>query len=263
MSSYLGRHAELYDLLYEDKPYAEEAGFVHSRLSRYGAPGRRLLELACGTGSHALNFERLGYSVVATDYSKDMLDVATRKGREASSSVRFEYGDMTALDLGAGRFDAAVCLFDAIGYVRTNEALGRVFSGVARHLRPNGLFVFEFWHAAAMLRGYDPVRVRRWETPAGEVLRVSETTLDVAHQLSHVRYTILELGRDGRYARLEETQTNRYFLAQEMAALLSAGGLTPVAWYAGFRDDEIVTTDTWHVVAVARRGADEPPVSPR
>jgi len=254
MSSYVGRHAEVYDIFYADKPYDREALFVHQCLQQYGVgTTRRLLELACGTGTHALALEKFGYEIVATDYSEDMLACARRKAAQASSSIDFRWQDMRALELPERPFDAALCLFDSIGYVETNEALIQVLRSVHRHLRPDGLFIFEFWHAAAMLRSYDPVRVRRWSTREGEVVRISETELEPAKQLARVTYTIYELHHDGTYASLRETITNRYFLVQEMAGWLSFCRFTPVKWFAGFAPDENITEQTWHVVAVARR----------
>ena len=160
---------------------------------------------------------------------------------------------MTQLDVSEAPFDAAYCLFDAIGYVATNESLEKVFRGVHKHLRRDGLFIFEFWHAGAMLRHYDPVRVRRWKTDDSLILRLSETTLDYANQLSRVAYSIYELNTDGTYSTLTETQVNRYFLVQEMAAWLTSTGFAPVKWFAGFINDETISDQTWHIVAVARR----------
>jgi len=253
LTSYAGRHAELYDLFYAEKPYAAEAAFVDQCLRKYAEERpKRLLEIACGTGTHAFQLEQRDYHIVATDYSQAMLERAMRKASEFSSRVEFRVQDMTQLDLD-GSFDAAYCLFDAIGYVATNEALEQVFRGVQKHLRPDGLFVFEFWHAGAMLRHYDPVRIRRWQTDKGLILRLSETTLDYAKQLSRVTYSIYELNSDGSYEALTETQVNRYFLLQEMAAWLTATGFAPVKWFAGFTDDETISDETWHIVAVSRR----------
>jgi len=254
MSSYIGRHAELYDIFYADKPYEQEALFVHQCLQQYSAgTTKRLLELACGTGSHALILEKLGYEIVATDYSEEMLACAKRKAVKVGSSISFRTQDMRTLDIKDKPFDAVICLFDSIGYVGTNEALMQVLHRVHRHLRQKGLFVFEFWHAAAMLRSYDPVRVRRWSTPDGELVRISETQLEHARQLARVMYTIYELHHDGTYASLKETLTNRYFLVQEMAGWLSSCGFTPLKWFAGFAPDENITEQTWHIVAVAQR----------
>lgn len=254
MTSYSGRHAELYDLFYADKPYAAEAAFVDQCLEKFsGGTANRLLEIACGTGTHSFHLETPERQIVATDYSEDMLRRARQKADEKWSKVEFQLQDMTQLEVDGAPFDAVICLFDAIGYVATNDALEKVFRGVHRHLRPDGLFIFEFWHAAAMLRHYDPVRVRRWQIGDSFVLRISETTLDVANQLSRVIYSIYELNADGTYSNLIETQVNRYFLLQEMTAWLTSSGFTPVKWFAGFTDDETISDDTWHIVAVARR----------
>jgi len=254
LTSYSFRYAELYDLFYADKPYEAEAAFVDECLREYSVgPSNKLLELACGTGTHALQLEKRGYQIVATDYSKDMIERARQKAAEASSRVDFRAQDMTQLDVNGAPFDATYCLFDAIGYVVTNDSLEKVFRGVQKHLRPGGLFIFEFWHAAAMLRHYDPVRVRHWQSGDSVILRVSETTLAYVRQLAQILYSIYELKPDGTYSSSTERHTNRYFLVQEMAAWLSFTGFTPVKWFAGFTDDETISDETWHIVAVARR----------
>ena len=168
--------------------------------------------------------------------------------------MHFETQDMRSLHLGSQQFDAAICLFDSIGYVETNDAVALVFEGVRRHLREGGLFLFEFWHAPAMLTSYEPVRVRRWHTADGVVLRISETSLDVPLQLARVAYSIYELRKDGTYSSLSETQSNRFFLVQEMAALLHGAGFVPLEWFDGYRTNTNIGPDTWHVVALARLG---------
>jgi len=256
MSSYDGRHAELYDLFYGAKDYASEAGFVHDCLDRFAkGPSRRVVDLACGTGRHALALERLGHEVVGVDHSPSMIEVARRSAASAGAAARFQLGDLSHLEVPGAPFDAATCLFDSIGYVASNEALVRTFAGIHAAVRSGGLLVLEFWHGAAMLRDFEPVRVRRWETPSGEILRISETELDCERQLAHVRYRVHEHRHDGTFASFEETQTNRYFLVQEMAHWLVSSDFQPLAWMDGFTSGSRITERTWHVVAVARRGS--------
>ncbi|HLW35878.1 MAG TPA: class I SAM-dependent methyltransferase [Chthoniobacterales bacterium] len=254
MSVYGGRYAELYDLFYSDKPYSEEAAFVHDCLQKFArAPVRETLELACGTGRHAIELEKFGYQITATDRSPDMLEIARRRAAMNHSKIVFALADMRTLKMPAKDYDAVVCLFDSIGYLKTAEALHEAFGNIREHLRPNGLLIFEFWHAAAMMDQYSPVRVRRWKTSKSEIVRISETTLDRKNRWAVVDYTVYQLNDNGTYSTLRETHTNRYFAVDEMRTLVSSAKLEPLKFFAGFENDERITDDTWHVVAVARK----------
>lgn len=254
MSSYIGRHAELYNLFYSEKDYAKEAAFVHQCLQEYRVPpARKILELACGTGSHAFELEKFGYEIIATDYSEDMLQIAQERGKKKSSSVEFILQDMKSLEVSERPFDAVICLFDSIGYVVTNEALKQVFKGVHRHLRKGGLFIFEFWHAAPMLKSYDPLRIRTWNTKFGQVIRISETTLDCVHQTAKVKYTVIEQEQNNTCTTFEELHENRFFLVQEMKMWLSENDFEPVKFFAGFNANKKIKENTWHIIAVAIR----------
>ena len=136
----------------------------------------------------------------------------------------------------------------------TNEAVLQVLKNVYRHLRPGGLFIVEYWHAAAMLRGYEPIRVRRWDADGGELVRISQTELRYAEQLAVVNYQIYDLKNNGTYHRLEETQMNRYFAVQEMEQFLNSAGFIPRKTFAGFTSSEEISDQTWHVVALAQKG---------
>jgi len=254
MTSYVGKHAGFYDFFYADKCYKSEAAFIHQCLQEFGKhTPNKILELACGTGSHVFEFEKFGYQIIATDYSEDMLKCAKHKGKLSSSSVIFQIQDMRDLNVLERPFDAVICLFDSIGYVVTNDALKKVLQNVHNHLAEDGLFIFEFWHAAAMLKLYDPVRIRKWKTSDSEIIRLSETTIDISRQVGSVKYTILDLKKNGEYYKIEETQENRFFLVQEMDMYLKQNNFEPLQYFAGFNNGEQITTETWHIVAVARR----------
>jgi len=252
-NSYIGRHAELYDLFYAEKPYAEEVAFIHKCIQAYKPDAKNLLELACGTGTHSLLLEKYSYKIIATDYSPAMLERAKAKANQANSSIDFRQQDMLSLNVPERPFDVILCLFDSIGYVSTNENISKVLSDIRNHLSSDGIFIFEFWHAGAMLKSYDPVRVRRFPTATGEVVRISETDIDYQEQLCHVAYSIYELNKKGSYNQLQETQTNRFFLLKEMESFLKNSGLIPLKWFSGFQDNELINDETWHIVAVAKK----------
>ena len=96
MNTYRSLHARHYDLIYAGKPYAQEAAFVDSLIRR---PRGRLLDLACGTGRHAVEFARQGWDVTGVDYSDDLLDEARGNAERAGVHVRLLAQDMRELRL--------------------------------------------------------------------------------------------------------------------------------------------------------------------
>jgi SAM-dependent methyltransferase len=240
LNSFQGLHARYYDLIYAQKPYADEARFVHELLG--GGPGR-LLDVACGSGRHAREFAALGWDVTGVDYSPDLLAQA--------AGITVLEQDMRKLDVPGSPFDAITCLFDSIGYPQDNDGIVATFLGMARHVAPGGRVAVEFLHAPAMLASADPVRVRRWELPdGGELLRVSETEIDAAAMTMHVSYDVVELRADGGYARERERQSNRFFAVEEMRALMQLGGLHVERFVPAYEEGEI-GPDTFHVIALA------------
>jgi len=254
MGSYGRSCAELYDFFYRDKPYVKEANFIHSSLQKFKA-GKMgsLLELGCGTATHTLELEKKGYKIAALDYSKPMLSIAQNKAAKAGSKIKFIRQDMRSLRLLKGSFDAVISLFDSIGYVVTNEALFQTLKGIHEVLRPGGLVILEFWHAPAMIKNYEPVRLRCMRIPDGWLLRVSETEPDYLKQVCNVNYTVYALDRDKKCSTFREQHQNRYFFVQEMAAYLVLNGFSPLKFFPGFNNSGPINENVWHIIVVARR----------
>ncbi|MGH9919624.1 MAG: class I SAM-dependent DNA methyltransferase [Nitrososphaerales archaeon] len=115
--------------------------FLEKALKKFGVRGRRVLEVACGTGSHSKILVGRGYEVTGVDISEDMLRVARSKVRQ---HARFLRGDMRDLDaVVEGKYDAAICLFSSISYNLTMADLRRTIQGLYDHLDEPGVLVFD------------------------------------------------------------------------------------------------------------------------
>lgn len=257
LNSYRGLHAARYDLLYADKPYGREASFIADRVSRLrgGAGPGRLLDVACGTGRHALELAAMGWQVTGVDYNPELIERARASAATRGLQIRFLEQDMRALDVDGRRFDVVTCLFDSIGYGLQDEAIVATLRGMATHLVSNGVLAVEFLHAAAVLRHHSPVKVRRLPTPdGGLILRISETALDRPNQLMHVSYELIELRPDcAGYEHATETQSNRFFAPEEMRAMMTRAGLDLHAIVPAYEQDVAISDETWHLIAFARR----------
>jgi ubiquinone/menaquinone biosynthesis C-methylase UbiE len=134
--------AKYYDLLYPDKNYKQEAGKIRQIIKKYEkTSGNDLLEVACGTGKHA-QYLKNDFSILATDVNAGILKVA----RANVTGVKFRQADMINFNLGK-RFDVVLCLFSAIGYVKTYANLRKTFRSFARHMKTGGLVIIDPWRS--------------------------------------------------------------------------------------------------------------------
>ena len=91
------------------------------------------LDVACGTGRHAAHLAGLGHTVIGTDISPLMLEVA----REKLPDVELHLADMHALPIADASVDTVVTGL-AVNHV---PDLAPVFAEFARVLRPGGHLV--------------------------------------------------------------------------------------------------------------------------
>jgi SAM-dependent methyltransferase len=134
-----------YDLLTEGYAYDRWTDGLERLAEEHGLRGRRLLDVACGTGKSFLAFLERGYAVTACDVSAGMVRIADAK---AGGRARCVVADMRALpDLGA--FDLITCLGDALNHLPDLEAVARTLDGMAANLAPGGLAVLDLVTLAA------------------------------------------------------------------------------------------------------------------
>jgi ubiquinone/menaquinone biosynthesis C-methylase UbiE len=134
------KSAAFYDAIYGYKDYAAEAQMAHEIIQHHlRSNGARLLDVGCGTGAHIRHLKRR-YSAEGLDLDPALLAIA----RQRNPEVTFHEADMTGFEL-SDRFDVIVCLFGAIGYVKTLIRLREALACIQRHLKPGGVLLVEPW----------------------------------------------------------------------------------------------------------------------
>lgn len=109
-------------------------------------PGERVLEIACGNGTFARSLAQLGASVLACDFSEELLKRAKARTIDTHGSIEYRLLDATVPDqlasLGEHSFNAAVVSM-ALMDMANIEPLIRAFSHL---LVTEGRFVFSVTH---------------------------------------------------------------------------------------------------------------------
>jgi demethylmenaquinone methyltransferase/2-methoxy-6-polyprenyl-1,4-benzoquinol methylase len=103
------RRAGEYEAIYAKPERQADLRFLEEHIPERMA-GRRVLEVACGTGYWTVLVARSATSLVATDAVEEPMLIARSKDYGAHA-VRFELADAYALDPALGRFDGALAVF--------------------------------------------------------------------------------------------------------------------------------------------------------
>jgi glycine/sarcosine N-methyltransferase len=130
-----------YDLMTDwESRLKSEAGFLHQLFEQFQV--RSVLDAACGTGQHAMEFARWGLEVTGTDLSQPMVDRA--RANVDALSVRFlVVGLGEHRQKAPGPFDAVTCLGNSLPHLLDGPALDDALADFRAVLRPGGLLLLQ------------------------------------------------------------------------------------------------------------------------
>jgi SAM-dependent methyltransferase len=245
-----------YDLLYRDKDYAGEADYVDRRIRQIVPDPKTILELGCGTGIHASFLARKGYRVHGIDLSKNMLAQAeerlTTLQPTLAAQIKVAAGDVRSYRTEEC-FDAVVSLFHVASYQTLNKDISDLMETASFHLRPGGVFLFDFWYGPAVLTERPAIREKIFEDDRIHVTRVAKPELFPNENCVDVIYhiTVKEKATE-RVEEINERHRMRYFFLPEIKWMLADHGFSFMLaeeWMTG----QPPSFSTWGVCVSAKK----------
>jgi SAM-dependent methyltransferase len=250
--------AAAYDTLTAGYPYDAWLDALEGLALRHGLRGRRLLDVACGTGKSFDPLRRRGYDVVGCDVSRAMLARAAARAPD----VPLHHADMRALRR-LGAFDLVTCLDDSLNYLLEREDLQAALASIARQLAPSGVAVWDL-NTLAMYRSSfseDWVTERdgtfvAWRGGAGGVTRAGEEARAVIEAFARTP--------TGTWERSTSEHRQRHWPREVVVDLAARAGLRVLSVVGQRRGavlggclDELVHTKAVYVACRADRRDDE------
>ena len=218
------RLSEVYDEGWGD--FASDcAAFARDLIERHRLVPATILELACGTGTLAIELASDGHRVHGSDLSASMIARARTKAAGVPG-LSFDIQDMADAAF-LMTFDLALCEYDAINYLLTPQRIAGFFSTVSRALRPGGLLHFDFNRPLL----YETFNNRTYERNMTDGVLVQKAAYDRASRLATTTFHFpngeIEVHRQRAYE-LEDLERGMHDAGIEVVDLF--GGFDRSPW---------------------------------
>jgi len=250
-----GDYADYYDIIYQDKDYVAESLFVSELIKKNCRKESRIrvLDLACGTGLHAIELATMGYEVDASDMSAKMINAARENARLKKLKIGFHQEAFQTADRIRKKFDVVISMFSAINYLISYKDLLRSLKNIHGLLDHGGILVFDFWNGNAVIEDFAPVRVKRMNKGRKSVLRYSENTIDRLKQIIHVKFNFMLFDKDRLAKEFMENHIIRYYFLVEMENFLEMSSFKVINRCPFMSPGRAISYKDWNVTFVAKR----------
>jgi len=240
-------YSKYYDLLYQDKNYKKETDYLINILKKYKISSGNLLEFGSGTGKHGYLLAEKGYNVNGIELSAEMVSKS-----KAHPKFTCKQGDIAKVKVKQS-FDVVFSLFHVISYQTNNNQINAVFNNASKHLKKEGLFIFDFWYSPAVYNLKPSVRVKRFQNKQFKIIRVAEPENLSDKNLVNINYTffINDLVKDTQIS-FKETHTMRHFSLPEIDLLAEMNGLKCLESHE-FLSKKKPSEETWGVCVVLKK----------
>lgn len=173
----------------------------------------KALDIACGSGRHAVALAENGFDVTANDLSSTLLAEARKLAESKSLTLTFTHTDMREIAFEQ-EFDLIVQLFTSFGYFENDDEDKVVLQTVARALKQGGWYVLDFLNEHLVRNTLQPETRRT----LGELDVLEQRILFGERVVKSI--TLRENGETHRFI-----ESVRLYSKEELTAMLTAVGL--------------------------------------
>lgn len=214
---------------------------------------RSVLDCACGTGWHVIQFVRWGYEAAGADVSEAMIVHACANAAQEGVDARFVRCSFAEL---GGRFsapfDALICTGNSLPHVLAEDEVLDSLRGMASCLRSGGTLVIQNLN-------YD----RRWrERPRFFALDSGELDghevlvwrmADYGAELITFHTALFEKGDGGRWSVRVNSTPQRPVFRHDLFRWLAEAGFGEMQAYGDFEGAPFDATSSGDLIVVARK----------
>ncbi|MHB1133021.1 MAG: class I SAM-dependent methyltransferase [Chloroflexota bacterium] len=230
-----------------------EGPFLRQELDRVGA--RRVLDVGCATGGHAIHLAGQGFQTVGADPSEAMLARARANstGREGVNFVRAGFGQLASA-LPGSTFDAALCLGNTLPHALGQAGLLAALRDIAAVLRPGGLLVVQQLNYDRVLsQGQRFLGLSSGR--ADDVEYLFFRFYDYAPGQLTFNMVIMRRDSSGQWQQRVESTPLQPILSTQLGESLRDAGFTAARLYGSYERESFAALSSNDLLLIAERGS--------
>lgn len=106
-------------------------------------PEEKVLDIACGTGGHTLEFGKWGFNAVGIDLDETVIKKAKKNAEEEGLEVDFQTADMLNLPFTSAEFGGVVCIGNSLVHLLSETDIFKALKEMYRVLKPGGKLILQ------------------------------------------------------------------------------------------------------------------------
>ncbi|MFC1481704.1 class I SAM-dependent methyltransferase [Candidatus Neomarinimicrobiota bacterium] len=246
-----------YGMKYDKENFAQgtlgECDFIEKEINY--TQSARILDIGCGTGRHAIELSRRGYTVTGIDLSNSLLERAKTKAAEQNLIIDFQKHDARKLPFH-NAYDLAIMLCEgAFPLMETDEMNFQILENAANALRPGGKLIF------TTLSGLYPLFHSVKDFLAGEREEGNATYSSNSFDLMTFRDHNITAVEDDNGNKKELECSERFYVPSEITWLLKTLDFKNIGIFGAklgaFSRDDQLTTDNFEMLVIAELAGDD------
>jgi ubiquinone/menaquinone biosynthesis C-methylase UbiE len=240
-------YAKTYDKESFTQGTAGEVNFIEQELQL--DTSKTILDIGCGTGRHAIELARRGYTVTGIDLSESQLQRAREKAHASGVKINFQKMDARYFSFEEP-FDAAIMICEgAFSLMETDEMNFKILQNAERSLKKDGTFIFTCLNALFPLFHSVKEFLNNPEAKAS----TSELSFDLLTFRETSQITITD--DSGNKKKL--TANERYYTPSEIRWLLHSLNFQKIDIHGcqlgEFSRNHPLTTEDFEMLVIARK----------
>jgi 2-polyprenyl-3-methyl-5-hydroxy-6-metoxy-1,4-benzoquinol methylase len=244
---------ENYGLTYDNEVFTQgtkgECDFIESEIGFNKQI--RILDIGCGTGRHAIELTKRGYTITGIDLSESQLKRAREKA--SASQLQIDFRKMDARNLPfVNEFDLAIMLCEGgFPLMETDEMNFKILQSAANALKDNGKLIF------TTLNGLFPLFHSVKDFLASQKGDGNASYDKNSFDLMTFRDTNVTTIEDDSGKSREMVCNERYYVPSEISWLLKSLQFKTIDIYGAklgfYSRNDILTTEDFEMLIIAQK----------